>query len=71
MILVIGTENCSRCNMTKTILTNKNIEFEYKLIDSLPKEDQEKYLNIAQKNNQMSFPIIFQDNELVTLQKIK
>jgi len=57
--------------MTKTILTNKNIEFKYILIDSLPIVEKDKYLNIAQENNQMSFPIIFQDEELTTLQKIK
>lgn len=70
MILVIGTENCSRCNMTKTILTNKKIEFEYKLLDSLSLEEQKKYLNVAQENGQMSFPIIFKNDELTTLQQL-
>jgi len=70
MILVIGTDHCSRCNMTKTILTNKKIEFEYKLLDSLTPEEQKKYLNIAQENNQMSFPIIFRNDVLTTLQQL-
>ena len=70
MILVIGAENCSRCNMTKTILTNKKIKFEYQLLNSLPPEEQTNYLEIAEENNQMSFPLIFKDNELTTLQNL-
>ena len=70
MVLVIGTENCSRCNMTKTILTNKKIEFEYILLNFLTPEEQKKCLDIAEKNNQMSFPLIFKDDELTTLQKL-
>jgi glutaredoxin len=56
--------------MTTNILTNKNIPFEYKLFDSLSQEDQDKYLNIAKNVNQTSFPIIFKDDKIVTLQQI-
>lgn len=70
MILLIGTKHCSRCQMTTNILTNKNIPFEYKLFDSLSQEDQDKYLNIAKNVNQTSFPIIFKDDKIVTLQQI-
>ena len=70
MVLVIGTENCSRCNMTKNILNNKNIVYDYKLIDSLTSEEQNKYLDIAQQNGQMSYPLIFKDEVLTTLQKL-
>jgi len=70
MILVIGTENCSRCNMTKNILNNKSMEYEYKLINSLSLEEQNKYLEIAKNNGQMSYPMIFRDQVLITLQQL-
>lgn len=56
--------------MATNILTNKNIPFKYKLFDSLSQEDQDKYLNIAKEKNQMSFPMIFKDDEIVTLQQL-
>jgi glutaredoxin len=70
LILVIGTENCSRCIMTKTILINKQIDFEYKLIDSFSDEDKDKYMNMAQQAGQMSFPLIVKDNKIITLWEV-
>ena len=70
MILVIGSENCSKCKMTKTILENKKVNFEYKLLESLSLEEQKKYINMAQKANQMSMPIIVKDNKITTLQQL-
>jgi len=70
MILVIGTENCSRCNMVKNILNNKNIEYDYKLINSLSDEDKNKYINMAQCIGQMSFPLIIKDEKIITLQEV-
>lgn len=70
MLLVIGTENCSRCNMTKNILNNKGIEFDYKLISSFSTDDKDKYMNMAQQTGQMSFPLIIKDNKIITIQEV-
>lgn len=70
MIVVIGTENCARCNMVKNILTNKNIKFRYTLISDYSVLDQSKYLEMAKSKGLMSFPMIFKDEELITLQQL-
>lgn len=70
MTLVIGKENCSSCEITKNILKNKNIEFEYKLLDSLKEEDKDKYLKLAKEGRQMSMPLIIKNQQLVTLQEV-
>lgn len=70
MILLIGKQNCSACNMTKTVLTNKGIEFEYKLLNELPQEQQDKYINLAQESDMLSLPLIVVDNKLKTLQEV-
>ena len=70
MIKVIGTQGCSRCMMTKNILTKKNIDFTYDLITSLSQEDQNKYIKLAQDKGFMNFPIIIKNNEIVTLEDI-
>jgi len=70
MILLIGKQNCSACNMTKTVLTNKGMEFEYKLLNELPQEEQDKYIKLAQENDMLSLPLIVVDNKLKTLQEV-
>lgn len=70
MILVIGTENCPRCMMVKNILTNKNIEFDYKMFSFLSSEEQEKYLNMAEKTGQMSFPLIIRDGKIIEIMEV-
>ena len=70
MILLIGKKNCSACNMTKTVLTNKGMEFEYKLLNELPQEEQDKYINLAQENDMLSLPLIVVNNKLKTLQEV-
>ena len=70
MVKLIGKNNCNACAMTKTILTNKDIEFEYFVLEELPKEDQDFYINLAKENNMLSLPLIVIDNKLKTLQDI-
>jgi len=69
MILIIGTENCSKCNMVKGVLSNKGIKYEYKLFDSLSDEERQEYLKIAEEANVSSFPLIFKENKLTTLEE--
>jgi glutaredoxin len=63
MILVIGNENCSRCEITKKLLTDKNIKFDYKLFSSL--DNQLEVRKMAMSNGMASFPLIMKDGELV------
>ena len=70
MIEVIGKENCSACEMTKTILKNKNIEFTYILFEELAKEDRDNCLNMAREQGKMSMPLIIENYKLKTLQEV-
>ena len=56
MIKLIGKPNCSACKMSQTVLKNKGIEFEYKLLNELPQEEQDKYIKLAQENDMLSLP---------------
>ena len=71
MYLLIGKNNCSACTMTKTIFQNKGIEFEYKILEDLPQEEQDKYANLAQEQSRVSLPLIINnDNKILTLQEV-
>jgi glutaredoxin len=70
MLLVVGTENCSRCNATKGCLNAKEVEYEYKLMSSLSTEEQDRYIQMAQEKHQMLMPLIFKDGQLITLQEV-
>lgn len=69
-VLVIGKQNCSRCDMTKNILHKKEIEFEYVSMEDLSKEDRIKYKKMNMSAGIMEFPIIIVDNEAVSLQEV-
>jgi len=71
MLLVIGTENCSRCAMVKNILNTKNINYNYKLIDELSETEQNNYLDIAKQSGQLSYPMIFKNNKIITIQEVQ
>lgn len=68
MLLIIGTQNCTRCNMTKAILEKKYIKYEYKLDSELPKDILHKYMKKAQWAGLMSFPLIIKDEEIIKLE---
>ena len=70
MILLIGQKGCNRCQMTKNILINKNIDFDYKLLNELSKEEQDKYLKMATEKQMFELRLIIKDNNLITLQEI-
>lgn len=70
MILVIGKENCSACEMTKTILKNKGIEFEYCLLDDMDSNEKANYLGMARTKGIMSMPLIIENNKIKTLQEV-
>ena len=70
LIKIIGKQQCSRCDMTKNILNNKQIEFEYVLMESLTPEEQTEYRKMAIKAKQMEMPLIIKDNKIITLQEV-
>ncbi len=70
MILVVGNKGCSKCKVTQDILSSKEIEFEYKLIDDMNPEDVAKYMTMARAAQQNTFPILIKDDLVVTLQEV-
>jgi glutaredoxin len=65
LIKIIGTQNCSRCNIVKNILKSKNIEFEYILFDILEEKEKQEYMKFAEENNIKNFPIIIKNNIII------
>jgi len=70
MIKVIGKENCSACEMTKTILKNKGIEFEYELLTQLEESQRKEYIKKARELGKLSMPLIIKNEQLITLQEV-
>ena len=70
IILVIGTEGCSRCAITQKILTEKDIDYEYKTINSLPVEDRRNYVRLAKDEGLNTMPLIIQNNKAISLQEL-
>ena len=69
-VTVIGSRGCSKCKITKTLLEQKKIPFEYKMIEDLPEQDQNSYINKAQNAGTMNFPIIIKDDNIVNLEDV-
>jgi len=69
-VLLIGKNNCSRCDMTKNILSNKNVEFEYVLMESLPQEEQAKYRKMAIMAKKMEMPLIIKEDKIITIAEV-
>lgn len=70
MYLILGKENCNRCEITKTILNNKKIEYQYKLLEDLPEEKKKTYIQMARESNQLEYPLIIKDEKIITLQEV-
>ena len=70
MLKIIGTKNCSRCIMIKSILDKKNIKYEYNILEELSEEDINKYIGMAKIAGLNSMPLIIKDGELITIQEV-
>jgi glutaredoxin len=71
MILVIGMKNCGKCMMTKNILDNKGIQYEYVLFNELSQEEKRKYLDLGkEKTGEMPMPMIIKDGKIITIQEV-
>ncbi len=67
MIKVIGQTGCKKCEMTKVILKDKNIDFKYNLLDKLDVKTRVKYIHMAQKAGQLELPLIIKNGKLVDI----
>lgn len=70
MIEVIGNLKCFNCEMVKKKLEKDGIEFEYKIFDQLPEEDQEELSKMARDSKMINMPLILKDNKLITINEI-
>lgn len=70
MYLLLGKENCSRCEMVKNILTNRNIEFEYKLLNDLSNDIKFRYLAMARESGLIDLPLIIQDGKVIDFKEV-
>lgn len=68
MLKVIGLKNCGKCTITKQILDNKGIEYEYFILTEMSREDQRKYAEVGR--NAGYFPLVLRDEQLITLQEV-
>lgn len=62
MIKVYGKVNCSKCQLLKNILDEKNVNYEY--IDDL-----KTLMMVASKARIMSAPIIEKDEKIYTMEQ--
>ena len=70
MVRVIGDKGCSRCEITKQILKNKGVIYEYILMSELPIEEQEKLNSMALESKMLQMPLILKDDKLVEVKEI-
>lgn len=64
IVTVIGDKGCARCEMVKRLLTEKGIEFEYKMIDDMP--DKQTLLERCASEGIGSYPILIKDGIIFT-----
>jgi glutaredoxin len=71
-IMVYGKAGCSRCDMVKNILNNKNITYEYFDLETLPTDKQEAIKDLAKKSNEiMVLPIILKNGISMFVSELK
>jgi len=68
-IKIIGEHGCSACMMTKQILDSKKVEYIYSIFSELSDIRQEELLVIAKENGKLSMPLIFINDNQMTLQE--
>lgn len=71
VIEVIGTKNCTACLITKKLLAEREIAFEYKLYDELTPADKEAIMAKARAASHMNFPIIMREGAVVQLSEVQ
>lgn len=69
-ILVVGKENCSRCDMVKNIFKENNVNFEYVKFEELSQEKQKEYRKLAILKKQLEMPLILLNNTLIDYKEV-
>ena len=70
MLLIIGLKKCNKCTITKQILDNKNIAYQYSILSELSEEERRQYAQMARDANYNTMPLIIKDNKLIHLTEI-
>lgn len=70
LFLVIGKQNCSRCEMIKNILNNKKITYTYVLYEDLSDNKKDIYMKKAREKGILSFPLIIKEDECVNINEV-
>lgn len=70
MIRIIGNNGCSRCEVVKQILINKNMEFKYDLLTDLPNDEQNQLMDQARLNGMLNMPLIIRNNKIIDIKEI-
>jgi glutaredoxin len=70
MYTIIGRESCINCEKIKQLLKEKEIAFEYVMMDELPKVEKFNHMNSAKKAGQMSLPIVLKDGVFMPTKEV-
>jgi len=70
MITIIGAKNCGKCVTTANVLKEKGLEYHYKLFENLNEEEKVIVLDRAKEKGIVSFPIILNEEEVITLKEV-
>jgi glutaredoxin len=65
-VKIVGNKGCSRCDITKKILINNGIEFDYETLSDLSEQEQKKTLSEAKEEGIVALPIIICDGKYIT-----
>lgn len=71
MIELIGRRNCSICKEVKEFLKNKNIHFDYSLIEECSEYEKNELLKLADSKNIRTMPLVFVDYKLITVEELE
>ena len=69
-IIVVGNPGCSRCEMARRLLKNKEVDFEYQDLGQLSPGTAEAYLSMGEEAEQVGLPILIKEGKLVKLEDI-
>lgn len=70
MYTIIGSKNCVKCMMVKKKLDQKNIDYDYKLLEDLMPEERDSYLKIASNSKVSQMPLVFENGEILDLKEV-
>lgn len=70
MVLVIGTDNCPRCDIVVNRLTQLGKDFKYLKSNEVAKGDMKQFKKNAQAKGIMSFPLIIKNDDIVELKEV-